>query len=134
MSLRPPGDRPPEELVVGRWITTAGDPLARLPALGAYDLAGGGRLTLDRGFGSRVPAISPTWATTGRVRAPGIRLARFARVEIELAARAATAFELSLRPVCRHVPRWGARRRARYFDAAHRSADELARHLRGPRP
>ena len=93
--------------------------------------ASGGALRIEVPF-SPSDALVPTWRATGRLYGSGPRLARFARVEIELSDYDASTYELQVRARCRHVWRWGRRRQRRYFDAAHRAADSIVAALAFP--
>jgi hypothetical protein len=86
--------------------------------------ASAGALSIDAPF-KQGDDLAPTWRTTGRLYGSGPRLARYARVEIEVSAYDASGCELRLRSRCRHLYRWGRRRQRRYFDVAHRSADSI---------
>jgi hypothetical protein len=66
-----------------------------------------------------------SWHTTGRLYAPGIRIARYTRVNLEITAWSAHTTEVRLRPVTRRIPNWGKQRQRRYFALAHRTVDEL---------
>ena len=54
------------------------------------------------------------------------RLHRNARVRLEVAEWSDRECELRLIPRTRHLRLWTERRQRRYFEAAHRAADELA--------
>jgi hypothetical protein len=67
-----------------------------------------------------------TWAANARLRLAGLRLARFARVEVEISEYSHRASLVSIRPVSPNSGRWGKRRFDRYFDLAHRVADQVS--------
>jgi hypothetical protein len=67
--------------------------------------------------------------TTGRLYGRGARILRYTRVHVEVMAWSRERTEVRLRPRSRRLPRWGARRQRRYFEIAHRTADELAEAL-----
>ena len=81
-------------------------------------------------FSPAPAALVPTWRTRGRLsfRRP---LARFARVNVEVAQWSDKVVELRLSPVTHHMSRWGERRQRRYFDEAHRAADDLVSAIAG---
>ena len=70
------------------------------------------------------------WHTTGRLYAPGIRIARYTRVNLEITAWSAHTTEVRLRPATRRVFNWGKQRQRRYFALAHRTVDELCAYAR----
>lgn len=89
----------------------------------------GGGLRFERPFvvGAHwpVPAYrAPAWLRLTRRHWPAVV------VEIELVSP--TRAEVHLRPRSMRVANWSARRQRRYFDAAHRAADELAVLLEAP--
>jgi hypothetical protein len=79
-----------------------------------YALARGGRLVLD----PLQPCLAEPecWFAMGRVIGSWLRVARFARLVVELRRHAPGQVELTIRPVSRTMTRWGNRRRERYFD------------------
>jgi hypothetical protein len=90
---------------------------------------GEGHLRFHRPFIAAIDAGCPSWHATGRLYGSGLRLARYTRVNIELTAWSDHATELRVRPVTRRLPTWGKRRQRRYFQLAHRTADDLVRSL-----
>ena len=84
-----------------------------------------GVLRVDRPFTRRDGGLVTAWRTEGRLYGSGLRLARYARVELELSVFSTACCEVRLRPVCRHAHRWGGRRQRGYFDLAHRAADSV---------
>lgn len=112
-----------------RWIparrcTSAG----RRPPDGVHDLRDGVRLTIrwsERAAGRN----EPIYTARGRLYPAAVRLVRFARVHVEVIAHDSHALEVTLRPVCGGVHRWGRRRSSRYFRAAHAAADYLVTEL-----
>ena len=81
------------------------------------------QLRIDAPF-TAVAALR-SWHTTGRLYAPGIRIARYTRVNLEITAWSAHTTEVRLRAVTRRIPNWGKQRQPRYFALAHRTVDEL---------
>ena len=104
--------------------SAAGAAISELPS--RHDL----HVALDNEFTPAPTALVPTWHTRGRLpfRRP---LARFARVSIEVAQWSDKVVELRLSPVSHHLGRWGERRQRRYFDVAHRAADDLVSAIAG---
>jgi hypothetical protein len=122
--VAPHRPRPTPVVTVARLV----DPPSptRLPA-GPVDLGGGARLHLGPFCtGGR------TWGAPARLSIPGLHVARFARVAVDLSPWSDGTWELSVRPRSRQVPAWGRRRRHRYFTLAHAAADQLARLLAEP--
>ena len=105
-------------------LSAADAAIAELPT--RHDL----HVTLDDQFAPTPTALVPTWQTRGRLsfRRP---LARFARVSIEVAQWSDKVVELRLSPVTHHLGRWGERRKRRYFEVAHRAADDIVSAIAG---
>lgn len=116
-------------------ITRRVDPTAASPSrFGAgteLDLGPVGRLRLDEPF---VAADDDPgcWRARGRVIGRGPRLARYARVEVVLQPWSADTHQLRIVPRSPFLPRWGVRRRRRYYDLAHAAADRLLQGFAGP--
>jgi hypothetical protein len=71
----------------------------------------------------------PVWHTTARLYGSGLRIARYTRVHLEIAAWSERASELRIRPVTRRIGAWGVRRQRRYFARARDTIDDLSRSL-----
>lgn len=93
-----------------------------------WDLGEAGQLILERPL-APVPASSFRSRAGARLRFGGAGLVRFARVTIEVAMHARGVAEISVAPRARAPHLWAVARQARYFELAHRAADELVRRL-----
>jgi hypothetical protein len=122
------------EMVVNRWIdgevARVTRAATRLLPGAEVPLSGGGRLTFSQACEYHDASIGAVvWSAPGRVSGGATRLTPAARVEIELASWSTPGCELLVRPRGRCLPRWGSRRRARYFRLAHDAADTLVQLL-----
>lgn len=105
--------------------------LAAVSGDGTADLALSdvGRLRFVTPF-APVRSTSDRWAASARLYGRGPRLARYARVEVEVAPWSHHASELRIRPTARAPHAWGVRRLHRYLDLSRLAADELTARFR----
>jgi hypothetical protein len=101
-------------------IVSVGDPPPRL-ALGPL-----GELRVDSHPRQDPSDSAPVWQMRSRLVGAGPRIALFSRVDIEISPASSRSIELRVLPRSRHIHRWAARRRRRYFQLAHAAADRLA--------
>lgn len=123
--------KPRIEAVVTRWLD--GPPQRLGDFSGApMSLGNGDELRFDGAFERTSDRALPTWRAPGRLVWHGPKLARVARVEIDVTKWGDDAAEVSVRPAGRGVFSWGPRRERRYFLSAHRAATHIARAVGAP--
>lgn len=119
----------PYHPVVVRWVSPGarllGQRLEQVLPGATYRLAGKGRLCVVRQFARGGCDTVPTWTAPGRLYGAG-RLLRSTRITMRVTAWPGTTGMVQLYPASRHLRRWSASRRARYFDLAHRATDTMA--------
>jgi hypothetical protein len=86
-----------------------------------------GSLRLDEAFRRIDLAPRTTWCANARLLSPTSHT--IVVVELELGPWSLDDTELVIRPGARNPQRWSVRRMRRYFDHAHRRADDFARLL-----
>jgi hypothetical protein len=106
-------------------VVSVGGPPARL-ALGRL-----GELRVDSHPRHDPSDSAPVWQMRSRLVGAGPRIALFSRVDIEISPASSRSVELRVLPRSRHIHRWAARRRRRYFQLAHAAADRLAQLFAG---
>jgi hypothetical protein len=78
-----------------------------------------GQTRIDEPFTAVRSELVPSWRAVAS-------LSRRTRVHIELTAWSKSVAELRVHPMFDRVPAWGRRRQNRYFELAHRGADDMA--------
>lgn len=112
-----------EAMVVVRRIRQR--PAAVEAALDGIPLGATGWLRLEMPFERRMSEPVPGWHARGRLHGSSPSMARYTRVQIEVSALSAAECEMRLWPASERSFRWGRRRQRRYFELAHRAADQL---------